>query len=81
MKPTNIIVYAIAFFLPLVWFLELTGNSNERHPAQPFILCIVLFAGAGIIASKGFVFKARAKWFIASVLVGIVEALGLTLFV
>lgn len=74
MKPTNLIGYAVALFLPIFWFTVLTSNTNETHPIQPFILCPVLFAGAGVIASKGFMVKARAKWIGVSVLAGLVEA-------
>lgn len=81
MKITNLIGYAVALFLPIIWFTVLTDNTNETHPIQPFILCPILFAGAGVIASKGFVFKARAKWIAASLLAGIAEALGLVFLV
>lgn len=74
MKITNLIGYAVALFLPIIWFTVLADNTNETHPIQPFILCPILFAGAGVIASKGFVFKARAKWLAASILAGLAEA-------
>lgn len=81
MKVTNIIAYIIAFFFPPIWFTVLTDNSNELHPAQPYILCSILFAGAGLVAAKGFPSKNRIKWIAISILVGIAEAFGLTVLV
>lgn len=81
MKMTNLIGYAVALFLPIIWFTVLTDNTNETHPIQPFILCPILFAGAGVIASKGFPFKTRAQWITVSIIAGLAEAAGLVFLV
>lgn len=81
MKATNIIGYIIAMFLPIIWFTVLTDNTNEKHPIQVYVMCIVLFAGAGLLASKGFDAKNRMKWIGLSIAIGVVEAIALTLLV
>lgn len=81
MKVTNIASYVIAFFFPIFWFTVFTNNTNELHPVQPYILCSILFAGAGLISSKGFDRKERTKWVCWSVIIGLAEAFGLTVLV
>lgn len=78
MKATNLIYYAIALFYPIIHFTVLTNNSNERNPLAVWIMCILLGAGAGLFASKGFIWKGRLKWVICSALVGAALAFGLT---
>lgn len=77
MKPIIILWYAIALFTPIIYFTVLTNNTNETNHPLVYVICLVLFAGAGWLSSKGFVIKARYKWTGWSVLMGLAEALML----
>lgn len=77
MKSTNVLFYVFAMFFPILFFVVLTGNSNERYPGAVWILCIMLMGCAGVFSSKGFPWKSRAKWIILSALGGAAEAAGL----
>lgn len=74
MKSTNIIPYIFAMFLPPILFVWIGQNLNERQPILCWVLCPILYAGAGLIASKGFEWSGRLKWIGTSVFIGLVEA-------
>lgn len=74
MKSINLAYYAVALFLPILIFTVFTDNTNEKHPVAVFLVCIVLFGGAGLLASQGVTPKNKVTWLAASVAAGIAEA-------
>jgi len=79
MKPFNVFIYLVAFLFPLIFFLVITNNLNERKPWLVFLLCIPLFAIAGLLTSTNKFGKARWQWIATSLLIGLAEALGLVI--
>lgn len=70
-KPINIIYFAIAMILPIVYYTVLTPNTNEGNP-WVFLTVPLLFAAAAYVSvAKG---TERIKWVLWSTLVGAVEA-------
>lgn len=78
----SILWYAIAMFLPIIYFTALTDNTNETKPWLVFIVCPVLYGVAGWLAVPGDRKDTeKMKWVIWSVIVGIVEAAALVFMV
>lgn len=75
MKAISILWYAIALFAPILYFTVLTSNTNETNHPLVYVVCLILFAGAGWLSSAGFPNKTRFKWTGWSVIVGLAEAL------
>lgn len=75
MKPIFILYYAIALFLPLVLFLEVWNNLNERSPFLVFVIVLPLWLGAALLSSRPG--GDRIKWIGWSLFIGVLEAVGL----
>lgn len=75
MKPISILYYAIALFLPLVLFLEVWDNLNEKRPLLVFVIVLPLWLGAALGSSEPG--KDRIKWIGWSLFIGTLEAVGL----
>lgn len=82
MKSINVLYYATAFFAPIIGFVWIGQNANERNPFLVWVVCILLFAGAGLLSLPGkLAVKGKTggkiKWLACSIFVGILEAIGL----
>lgn len=79
MKSSSVIYYIIALILPVVLFVGLLENYNERQPIVVWVVTLILFAGAGYLSSKDRDKKSAMQWIGWSVFIGVVESLLLTL--
>lgn len=74
----KILVWAVAFFLPLILFLEVLDNINERKPYLVFLLILPIWAGAAMISSKPG--ADRKKWLGWSMLLAVIYSCMLAFF-
>jgi cell division protein FtsW (lipid II flippase) len=72
MKPIFLLYYAVAAFLPLILFLEVFDNLNERQPLLVFVVTLPLWFVAGVLSSAPG--ADRWKWVGWSLLFGVIEA-------
>lgn len=73
--PIALLYFFLALGLPLLIFLELGNNLNERKPWLPFLVCIPLCLLAGLLTTN------NKKWIVLAGLIGLAEALALVLLV
>lgn len=48
----SILIWAAALFLPVLIFIVIGENLNERQPVLPFIICPLLTVGAARLTTK-----------------------------
>lgn len=78
MSPLFLIAYGIALFAPIILFVAILNNANERSPFAVFAVCIALFGIAGAITGPA---ADKLKWVIWSAIVGVLEAVFLVFLV
>ena len=71
MKPINFVYYAIALIFPVVLFVGILHNANERNPIAVYALCIALFGIAGWLSGPP---NGKGTWALWSIFVGAIEA-------
>lgn len=71
----SMFIWALALILPIIFFIGIGDNLNERQPVLPFIACPLLFAGAAWLTAK------NLKWVAWATVVGLVEAAALVFMV
>jgi hypothetical protein len=70
----SVLIWAVALFAPLVFFLELAGNLNERMQWLPFVICIPLC----IVAAK--LTSGNKSFWVWGGIIGLAEAVLLAFF-
>jgi hypothetical protein len=68
-QAVSIIVWALALFLPILIFILIGNNLNERQPLLPFIVCPLL-----LILAARFTNKLNLSLLAWSAIVGLVYA-------
>ena len=48
----SILIWAAALFLPVLIFIVIGDNLNERQPVLPFVVCPLLTVGAARLTTK-----------------------------
>lgn len=71
----SILIWIVALILPVVFFVEIADNLNERAPVLPFIVCPLLCAAAGWLTAK------NLFWVITGAAIGLAEAAALVFLV
>ena len=64
----SMLIWGFALIFPVLLFIVIGENLNERQPVLPFIVCPLLFAGAAWLTAK------NLKWVALGAVVGLVEA-------
>lgn len=64
----SMLIWGFALIFPILLFIVIGDNLNERQPVLPFVVCPVLFAGAAWLTSKNW------KWVAWGAVVGLAEA-------
>jgi hypothetical protein len=82
MKPISVLYYAIAMFFPLILFIGILENANEKGWLAPALTCGVLWAGAGLLAVPGKLkvdgdTGGKIKWVGLSALFGVIEGVAM----
>lgn len=72
---TSLFIWALALILPIVFFIGIGDNLNERQPVLPFIACPLLCAGAAWLTAK------NLSWVAWGAFIGLVEAAALVFLV
>jgi hypothetical protein len=64
----SMLIWGFALIFPVLLFIVIGDNLNERQPVLPFIVCPLLFAGAAWLTAK------NLKWVAWAFIAGLAEA-------
>lgn len=78
MKPISGLYYAIAMLFPIILFVVILENANEKGWVAPALTAGVLWAGAGLLSIPGKlkvdgVTGGKIKWVVGSAALGVLE--------
>lgn len=68
------VYFAVAMLAPIILFVGVLDNANERFPMLVYLLCVILFATAGYLSSCTDKPKTQKQWVAWSIVAGLFEA-------